>query len=412
MGNVNLFIKRIIDEVFALDSRGVSFLGRVTSDKTLNEKCFCRITLATDDIEEFTIEYYADVNDFRNIGKGIEIDIESNNTIIIDEPDYVYSEKQKELIYKLLSSIKSYKWFCESVDKFSRKNVIKRVRDLLNDGLIRWEMIDSEEIELDIGDVSVDTYKAEYGDEIYEYSAISDRSMLKMLKPDIEDSYDYDFYKYASPILKVKVGDFYTNSLYFLDEKEIREIFEEEERLLNYEDVLVRTTNKRCIELGHELIEVNAKVVLLKHVTFTKQEYDVIAYYCSECRRYYILEDEYKRLKSLGIICCKVVDINELNKSASASWADESVLMQCGYTVSQKVNLDSKARHSILNMVIYNEVMSRERIVDFLEWLVRKNSGSKTKMKAVMKWNADIDYLRYGDRPNPADFAIRTIFRK
>lgn len=86
--------------------------------------------------------------------------------------------------------------------------------------------------------------------------------------------------------------------------------------------------------------------------------------------------------------------------------------MSCDYYLSQKDNLSEKERRTILDMVVFNGILSKKRCIEYLEWFVRNASGKKNMDIAIKKWNGDIDYLRKGKRPLASDFVVGTIFTK
>lgn len=122
--------------------------------------------------------------------------------------------------------------------------------------------------------------------------------------------------------------------------------------------------------------------------------------YCSKCDVYLILEYDYKRLRSLGVLLCQVISSETYNKTSGIK-ADflnlkpESLLHQSGYNVSFASNLSIAQRQEILNRVIVNKLYSPPEIVSFLDWLIKRNSNVSVKNMdlALSKWKADRQYV-------------------
>ena len=141
------------------------------------------------------------------------------------------------------------------------------------------------------------------------------------------------------------------------------------------------------------------------------EEYEIEAYFCSTCNRYYILEKDYIKLRNIGILLCRVTDSSDI-KSNFSSWAAESLLKQCGYSVAKDNDLSTKERHVILEFVIESGIMSKADVLSHLEWLVRQNSSRQNFKEAISKWNDDIMYLQGGKRLTGTDIKIRNIIEK
>ena len=118
--------------------------------------------------------------------------------------------------------------------------------------------------------------------------------------------------------------------------------------------------------------------------------------FCPECDAYFILEYDYKRLRSLGVLLCQVIS-NE-NYTVGTDFLNlkpESLLHQSGYNVSSVSNLSIAQRQEILRRVITNKLYSPSELVSFLDWLIKRNSNvsGKNMDSALGKWKADRTYV-------------------
>ncbi len=144
------------------------------------------------------------------------------------------------------------------------------------------------------------------------------------------------------------------------------------------------------------LEKTNARVNVINKNNFQQETVEVTAYYCRTCNRYYILERDYSILSNMGVICCQVIDLKDLNDDGYEYLRKKSLPGLYGYNVSKKAGLSAKERRLILDMIISNHVWSKNRCIGFIKWLIEKNCRKKNMDDAIAKWNSDIDYLRGG----------------
>lgn len=118
--------------------------------------------------------------------------------------------------------------------------------------------------------------------------------------------------------------------------------------------------------------------------------------YCLECGAYFILEYDYKRLRSLGVLLCQVISSeNYKNGTDFSNLKPESLLHQSGYNVNSANNLSIAQRQEILRRVIGNKLYPPSELVSFLDWLIKRNSNvsGKNMNSALDKWKADRKYI-------------------
>lgn len=82
------------------------------------------------------------------------------------------------------------------------------------------------------------------------------------------------------------------------------------------------------------------------------------------------------------------------NEDPSEKLADESALHKLGYTVSQEKGLSAKQRQEILEFAINSKMMTKRKVISFLEYLIKTNGKKKTNEIAVSKWKEDLEYIK------------------
>ena len=164
---------------------------------------------------------------------------------------------------------------------------------------------------------------------------------------------------------------------------------------IEMKDFFVRSNAFQCRYRLHNIQEVDALVDVLDNSNHIKS-IKVAAGYCEQCNVYFIMDSVYQRLKSYGIILCRISDGKDyFNKSSSAGMhlAQESLLMQYGYNVSQVRGLSTEQRQKILALIIDNKIMSRNEIIGYLNFFIRQRKAMPKMRSAVEKWEQDKKYV-------------------
>ncbi len=355
--------------------------------------------------------------------------------IDISDPDYELSGNQRYRLMGLLKRNKTFEYYNDALKWFERAEAFKKIRELLD----TKQMVFEECNRISCGfiydegdkDANIVEYVAEFGDVLLEFSELDNREIVDDYAACRNESAEYMYiYECIAPRLKLSVGDYFTSTFIGLSSKELaclhfwdnrpkkktskQEPQREEvaQRHIDLKDVMVITSMAKCNEKGHIVEKVKASIYVISFDTGKKELHTVRAFYCETCNRYFILERDYENLKRLGAICCSVYSLDELSKINHPGWAQKSMLKIYGYSVSQKDDLSEKERRTILDMVVFNGILSKKRCIEYLEWFVRNASGKNNMDIAIKKWNSDIDYLRNGKRPLANDFVVGTIFTK
>ena len=176
-------------------------------------------------------------------------------------------------------------------------------------------------------------------------------------------------------------------------------------RPIHVNEFLVRRTYGKHNKDGHSLEAVEAIVSILPRNGNDIRQVKFNAYWCKKCKKYFMNEDTYLKLKKQGYICCKVVEEKDLNATKGSGSGyygnlnDESLLHMYGYTVSQQADLSTDERRTIISFVIENKICRSSEVEDLLKWLIRSHEGRQHLRKAVNKWKSDLDWVRHYEKP-------------
>lgn len=164
----------------------------------------------------------------------------------------------------------------------------------------------------------------------------------------------------------------------------------------NYEDKIVRTTRGECVLDNTKLKDVTMRVdIIAPDGTIIEMEFPATC--CSICGTVYVLESVYKKMRSYGVVQCRVVDVGNMYGEGEgkgfAEWNVESKLHIYGYNVSSNENLTESQRQCILYNVLANREMSRWEISNHLNFLISLNQYKHNFEHAVAKWQSDLEYI-------------------
>lgn len=178
-------------------------------------------------------------------------------------------------------------------------------------------------------------------------------------------------------------------------------------------DVIVKSSIKHCTISHHKVIDMKAQVLVI--LPNGKVASDAIAAsYCYGCNEYYVLTDDYSRLR--GIPLCKVYStqkharVKEM-KHEYMGFHSQSILFSYGYNVNSDKSLTAVQRRTILSELIARKILSRAEIVSHLNFLLAINHGKSSYVRATKKWIADRDFI--DELPSKTDgFIVRSITKK
>lgn len=135
--------------------------------------------------------------------------------------------------------------------------------------------------------------------------------------------------------------------------------------------------------------------IIAPNGTIIEMEFPAVC--CSICGTVYVFENIYKKMRSYGVVQCRVVDVGNMYCDGVCNglgeWNVESKLHTYGYNVSSNENLTEEQRRCILYHVLANCEMSRWEITNHLEFLISLNQNKRNFEHAVAKWQRDLEYV-------------------
>lgn len=158
-------------------------------------------------------------------------------------------------------------------------------------------------------------------------------------------------------------------------------------------DFVVHSNVFKCMHNGHTLENITAITNVMGKSNVLKTT-RVSAGYCRKCNTYFIMDNDFKRLKAQGQLFCRMVDYKTYTGKNiignRMALANESILMQYGYNVSQLTDLTSKQRQAILAMLIDCKIMTKSEINSYLSFFIRQRQKQQDKYEvAIEKWSED-----------------------
>lgn len=163
-------------------------------------------------------------------------------------------------------------------------------------------------------------------------------------------------------------------------------------------DFVVRRSVFRCIHQEHDIQDIKAVMQIADNYGH-EREVRLPAGYCPKCKMYFILDKTYETIRRNGTPLCKVCDektylIGNGNTYVNGmQLAQQSILMQYGYNVSQQENLSDARRRKILSLLIDNRILTRNDIMNYLDFFIGQRKNIKTQQHAIRKWESDRDFI-------------------
>lgn len=161
------------------------------------------------------------------------------------------------------------------------------------------------------------------------------------------------------------------------------------------QEIIINETWKAAIENERNKIENNTAI----QKQLTKEDFSSLDFN-NRTEKPHLTKEEFLNLdfSSYGNNNAKEKDEDSFeylfNEDPSERLADESALHKLGYTVSQERGLSAKQRQQILEFAISSKMMSKRKVVSFLEYLIKTNGQKKNNEIALSKWKADLEYIR------------------
>ena len=165
-------------------------------------------------------------------------------------------------------------------------------------------------------------------------------------------------------------------------------------------ECIIRGSDYPCIMKRHITKQVSGIVCVLVNGQIIEEETSLL--YCNDCKKYYMSEYEYKRLKQKGIICCQIIERDKPMGQSNdiLNLAQRSLLMNYGYSVDSRFDITKKERQTILSFLMENNIVSTVEVKTFIEWLIKFNGSKKSMKEAVLKWEEDLFFIRNYKKDN------------
>lgn len=187
-----------------------------------------------------------------------------------------------------------------------------------------------------------------------------------------------------------------------------------EELEIGIKDFLVRQSMFKCTHSGHIIKNITGIISVIDNDGKKKIEM-IPAGYCPQCKIYFIMESTYQKLKKKGHILCRITDEKTYRKAYFVNGtrlAQESILMQYGYNVSQTEGLSDKERRSILALLIDNKALSKNEIISYLDFFINQRAGRSSMELAVSKWEADREFVENYRIGEYTQYGVNAIYRR
>lgn len=204
-------------------------------------------------------------------------------------------------------------------------------------------------------------------------------------------------------------------------EKQLEEKLRQEQNELKklprigVKDFVVRGNIFKCIHNHHTVENLDATVLVIDRKD-KQRLVRISAGHCKKCNTYFIMESTFRRLKeSYSHIVCRICDEKTYQKSyymGEMQLAQESILMQYGYNVSETTGLSSTARQKILAVMIDNNILSKSGIISYLDFFIRQRSHMSNMETAISKWEEDEEFVEHYRIGEYTKFGVNAIYRR
>lgn len=184
---------------------------------------------------------------------------------------------------------------------------------------------------------------------------------------------------------------------------------------ITVKDFVVRRSTFKCMHKQHKLENIEALIKIIDKNGKERKE-KVSAGYCEECKTFFIMESIFQDLKKKGTPICRVCDektyLRNSNYINGMHLAQESVLMQYGYTVSQNEGLSSARRKKILSVLVDNNILTKSDIISYIDFFISQRKYQSKMEKAIEKWESDREFVAKYKAGTYAEYGVKGIYRK
>ena len=286
-----------------------------------------------------------------------------------------------------------------TTNKYEKENIAKDILTKTIEDKIKWEVILDSRKPKDISN----KYKCNFDHKQWIFTAIGYTKEYDVWHfhyelqwtDENEDSgiinnaYNREIYEEIKKRVKKKIikQPSYAVTKKMNQEKKVRKI--------NNGDFVIRTNLFKCFHKKHIVEEIIAIVsVVTKEGKIVEKK--VPGAYCPKCNCYFLLEQQYKKLKESGILLCQVVEGKIYYQDGclkNMNMAKESLLMQNGYNVKANNGLTDVQRQIILANIIDNKILAPHTICSYLGMFISQKKNLPQYREAVLKWEKDRNFV-------------------
>lgn len=162
-----------------------------------------------------------------------------------------------------------------------------------------------------------------------------------------------------------------------------------------------------CRKHGHEIVSSTGIFASL-----SGKQIKININYCKTCKVFFISLSEYKYYQNLyGAILGNILIRQTIEYSGYRydRLADESILHMCGYTVNQTDNLSNEQRRRILGNLMDREIISKYRIIEYLQFFINSSKYRYNMRLANQKWSDDLKWVRSYNIDKQRKYIVTTL---
>lgn len=155
--------------------------------------------------------------------------------------------------------------------------------------------------------------------------------------------------------------------------------------------LFIHKGNIACLRYKHEVIDIAACIA-----STGPEPIKIHAGFCTKCGISFIHKSLYLSLqKKHRFLVANFCELSEdgYTPEKNNGMAAESKLMICGYNV-KRGGLDTCQRQDLLRNIIYNGILSKYEIIQYLEHFIGFNGQRGRMYSAVEKWQSDLTFVR------------------
>ena len=170
----------------------------------------------------------------------------------------------------------------------------------------------------------------------------------------------------------------------------------EHDNNIGVKDFVIKKNTFKCLHKNHKIQDIDGRISVITQKGDI-QQFKISAGYCPQCNLFFILESTYEYLKKKGTPVCRISSEKAYLKGegnySGMKLAQESILMQHGYTVSQTEGLSTARRQKILAVLIDNKILTKSDIISYLDFFISQKKSNHMYEKAITKWQNDREFV-------------------